>query len=448
MSAGPVLASNPPETVARAGYERLDALVRITTIQSWIYLATLFAAGVAAVVFAVFYRVPTKVMGEGILLTEQDTLSQVRAQATGRLVSLRVKLGEHVDAESVIGVISQDDLRDTIDEAASKLGDLKREDDELTQFDLREKTIHDEAMARLRRATDEDYENSKNKLKIAERLANGADKLRQKLIMSDLELLESREKKFDILGSLNKGKTRLAELELEATKAENGRLRSRLERRLKIEQHARKLAMDRAKMERTSQVKTHVSGHVAQVLSARDELVREGAPVVLLHAPKPERSTDDTDDEEKPYDAIIFVPAGEGKKIDVKDLVEVSPATVKREEHGFIVGRVVAVSELPATKLNMETSLQHPELVESFLKRYAPGVLLRIQVKLDGATEPELAYAKKVNLRPNQFHWSTSSGIVQPLKTGTMCQAAMVVEKRPLISLVLPWTKHMVGFDR
>jgi hypothetical protein len=29
-----------------------------------------------------------------------------------------------------------------------------------------------------------------------------------------------------------------------------------------------------------------------------------------------------------------------------------------------------------------------------------------------------------------------------------MCQAAIVVEERRLISLVLPWTKRMVGFDR
>ena len=77
------------------------------------------------------------------------------------------------------------------------------------------------------------------------------------------------------------------------------------------------------------------------------------------------------------------MPAGEGKKIEIDDHVEVSPATVKREEHGFIKGKVVAVSELPATKLAMEAALEHPELVDAFLKRYAPGVLLRVHVKLD-----------------------------------------------------------------
>ena len=64
------------------------------------------------------------------------------------------------------------------------------------------------------------------------------------------------------------------------------------------------------------------------------------------------------------------------------DFVEVTPATVKCAEYGFIHGDVVSVSELPATRLAMETALQHPDLVDTFLKRYAPGVLLRVHVKL------------------------------------------------------------------
>ena len=121
------------------------------------------------------------------------------------------------------------------------------------------------------------------------------------------------------------------------------------------------------------------------MLSARGELVREGAPVVLLHAPKAEQGAEDA---EPSYESIVFVPAGEGKKIEPGNRVEVVPATVKREEHGFIRGRVVAISELPATKLAMEAALEHPELVDAFLKRYAPGVLLRVQVKLDEDATP------------------------------------------------------------
>ena len=108
----------------------------------------------------------------------------------------------------------------------------------------------------------------------------------------------------------------------------------------------------------------------------------------------------------------MFVPAGEGKKIDERNFVEVMPATIKREEHGFIHGRVVAVSELPATRLAMEAALQHPDLVDAFLKRYAPGVLLRVHVKLEQV--PALVLAEGTESTPptrNLYRWSSSSGI-------------------------------------
>jgi len=147
----------------------------------------------------------------------------------------------------------------------------------------------------------------------------------------------------------------------------------------------------------------------------------------------------------------IFVPAGEGKKIDVGDFVEVMPATVKREEHGFIHARVVAVSELPATRRAMEAALQHPDLVEAFTRKYASGVLLRVHVKLQEAPRPiggdESSDASGSGNADNQFVWSTSSGRNQLLKTGTMCEAAIVVRKQRLIKLILPWFRTLLGTD-
>jgi HlyD family secretion protein len=443
MSDGSVSAASPTTSAPGAGFERLDTLVRVTTIQSWVYLATIFTVGLAAVAFAVFYQVPTKVMGEGILLIERDTISQARAQATGRLVRVNVKLGDQVEPGTVVGEIFQDDLLDAIHEEELKLEGLKEEDLAHSQFERLEKDSHERAMDLVRQATGEEQMGSREMLKIAEQLAEGTDKLRVKSYTSNVQILESREKKFEIRDDLNKGFTRLAELELEGTKAEITRGRARLDRRLKITQLERKLAIDREKMKRTSRVISRFSGRVTQVLGARDELVREGAPVVLLHSPKAELGTDD---EELEYDAVVFVPAGDGKKIDEEDVVEVSPTTVKREEHGFIRGRVVAISELPATRMAMESALQHPELVDAFVKRYAPGVLLRVHVKLDEAKTSGAAQAGRAgSAGTNHFDWSSPSGRRQPLKTGTMCQAAIVVEKRKLISLVLPWAKHLVG---
>ena len=131
--------SSSPPTTSRNAFDQLDTLVRVTTVQAWVYLSALFAVGAAAIAFAILYKVPSKVNGEGILLIDQDRLAQVRARATGRLVSLRVKLGDWVSPEDDIGRIAQDDLKDTIDETRAKLDDLRRQDQEFREFEEKER---------------------------------------------------------------------------------------------------------------------------------------------------------------------------------------------------------------------------------------------------------------------------------------------------------------------
>jgi HlyD family secretion protein len=437
--------SGMPSCMSRASFDQLDNLVRVTRIQGWVYLGTLFLICASATAFALIYEVPSKVSGEGILLIEKDSLSRVRAQGTGRLVNLTVKEGDPVWPDQVIGEISQEDLSDAIREAETKLRELRREDQELTRFEKTERKTQGKAIAKVKQALVAAEENLLDELKIAGRVVEGADRLRAKMQLGDQDLLDSREKFHVIRDNLNKGQARMADLDLDGIKGENARIRAQIERRLKIGQLETRLELDRHKLARMSHVVSHVRGQVTQVLSARDELVHEGSPVVLLHASKETRGTDG---DGPPYESIVFVPAGEGKKIEVGNRVEVMPATVKREEYGYIRGQVVDIAELPATKLAMEAALEHPELVDAFLKRYAPGVLLRVhvQLKLD-QDEPPGAAGRSLSQRRNPFQWSSSSGRKQTLKTGTMCQAAIVVERRKLFSLILPWTKRLAGTD-
>jgi HlyD family secretion protein len=428
-------------------FERLDNLIEVTTIHGWIALSALFALCAGAVIFAVLYPVPKKVVGEGIMLIDHDRLSQVRALGTGRLKKLRVGLGDEVRAGMDIGEISQEDLKAAIRETEARLQELRREDIRLTDFEADESQTQDQAIARLQASISKTIQNSLDGLSVAEKIVDGALRLRSVRNLTNIDYLKDLQQKFTIQNDLNNGHSRLAELQLTRLTSENLRKRAQLQRRLEISKQETRLSLDREKLVRTSRIEAHVQGKVTQVLTAADEFVREGAPIVLLSSPKTDPGTDD--DAGKPYESIVFVPAGEGKKIDEGDFVEVSPATIKREEHGYIHGCVVAVSELPATRLAMDAALQHPDLVEAFTKKYAPGVLLRIHVMLKPRSpkDPQLTVQGAPAPRGNRFHWSSRSGFDQPLKTGTMCEAAIVVEQQPLISLVIPWTKRLLGYD-
>ena len=96
-------------------FDQLDTLVRVTTVQGWVYLAVLFAVGAGAIAFAFLYQVPTKVNGEGLLLTERDAL--VRVRATGDRAARRPRRpgsGTGSMPETSIGRIAQEELEDRI----------------------------------------------------------------------------------------------------------------------------------------------------------------------------------------------------------------------------------------------------------------------------------------------------------------------------------------------
>ncbi len=145
-------------------FRQLDALAPVTKIRVWSFLVMLFAVFSAGILFAGYYVVHTKVHGEGILFTDIDTLSLVRAPGTGRLVDLRVKPGDWIAPGTQIGQIAQNDLLDAISEAESRLNDLKREDRELTELEQEERQRKEAAIAQVKQAVPRAPDDSRGEL--------------------------------------------------------------------------------------------------------------------------------------------------------------------------------------------------------------------------------------------------------------------------------------------
>jgi HlyD family secretion protein len=314
-------------------------------------------------------------------------------------VRLGVKEGDHVEPGTIIGEISQDDLRNAILEAESTLKDLQVEDLALTQI-----------------------EENNRKSKQAEMARPNEDNYRAQNDASEKTKMAGRE----------------AESEQDQAGTEASRQRAQLECRRKIRQLETKLALDGDAMVRKSRIVSRFRGQVAQVLSARDTMVREGSPIVVLHVPRGQGADRRS---EPQFDAIVLVPGGAGKKIDGGCPVEIVPATVERAEHGFIRGNVTDIAQLPASKNTLEEALGNPEQADEFLKQYPREGLLIVKVELRNRANPDRVP------RRNRFDWSTATGSEQPLKTGTMCQAAIVIESPRLITLIIPWSKRILGAD-
>lgn len=163
------------------------------------------------------------------------------------------------------------------------------------------------------------------------------------------------------------------------------------------------------------------AGRVLEMRTTVGSVVNVGSPILSLEAP---------DQADKNVEAIIYVSAADGKKVRSDMTVEVTPATVKREEFGFIPGRVMSVTSWPVSKQGMLRTLGSEELTELFSSSGAV-----IEIRADLAKDPN---------SPSGYKWS-SKGPDVTIDNGTLCTVQIVTEQRRPISLVIPMLKKMLA---
>jgi HlyD family secretion protein len=170
---------------------------------------------------------------------------------------------------------------------------------------------------------------------------------------------------------------------------------------------------------------------VVEVLKSYGDLVGEGEALVRVEP-------DTTQDLGQRYcggdtHMILYVPSRDAGKLSQGQDVHVSPLDVKKEEYGYIMGRVAYISRYPASPEDMKEKLKNEVLVKSFASESAVYEA-RVCLQADPAN------------RFNGFKWS-SSGPPKRVEAGASCRAEVVVDHRKPISYVIPIVKRAVGLD-
>jgi HlyD family secretion protein len=419
-------------------FEQLDEALRIITVRNWILLSVLFLTLGGFGLFSCFYEAPLKVDGRGIILEKTrgdvEPLLQVTAPAAGRLLSVAVKIGSMVEKDDVLAIISQSELRDEIKEAEADITRLLDEDARMTKFDEEEARSRLHALGELERTLEHNLTLDRSRLAVSRQIAAGDRRLNKQQMLNNIDTLKSRADADAIESGIGTVEARLQELKFDRLRDVMVRRREKLKRTLGIQAAEMKLAVLNERLERDTKVRSPYAGKVVDLMMTPHALVEKGAPTALLQPQK----------QDEPLEAIVFVPAGLGKKIQQGYSVEVSPDTVRRAEHGFVRGQVLSISEIPATEMAMIAELKHKTLVANFVEQYQGQVLLSIRVKLFDVRESEGFGAMKAK-PANWLKWSSSSGSRQRVSTGTLCAASIVVERRPLVALAIPWVRQLAG---
>jgi len=159
-------------------------------------------------------------------------------------------------------------------------------------------------------------------------------------------------------------------------------------------------------------------GRVLEVIAEQGQVLERGGPLVSV---EPVDST---------LEAILYVAPTDGKKVFPGMSVNVAPVTIKPEEFGYIVGKVVSVSTFPRSRQGMQTVLGMKELAERFTKDGPP-----YEVRVNLLTDPAGA---------SGYKWS-SRGPDMPVENGTLCTARIVVRTQSPVSLLIPYLKKAFG---
>jgi HlyD family secretion protein len=400
--------------------EQLDELIDVTKPVDWLALTAIWFVLAFAVLWGVFGSVPTRVTGEGMLFGG-GKIVDVEASASARVAHVLTRPGDYVEEGQIIAEIDQAELRERHASLSLKLEE-SRED--------RQKLIADHAReARLKLA---------NIAIQQERYSEGIviSKKREAALAEDVKKLRSLVDKGFMTshtlrqreGELNNEVFRIANAraQIERLNAERIDLSLKHERELHGAEHAvnealRALAELTVILERDRSLRAPASGRILEMRISPGTMLRLGDRIASVETTG------------EGLRAVVFLSANQAKNVSPGMKVYLTPATVRREESGTLIGTVKRAASFPTTPEGMRTLLRNDTLVTRFASG-APAYAVEVSLQTDPATI-------------SGYRWSSGRGPPVTLSSGTLLSAAITTREQRPVALIVPAFRKLAGLD-
>lgn len=248
-------------------------------------------------------------------------------------------------------------------------------------------------------------------------------------------LHELLRKGYTTASRLNETETQLADIENRIAQTRNERVellvRQRSEDdRMQREIHEAALRVDSLETElqnlerdyeRRRSLVSPVDGTVVELNANVGDLVHSGQTVLRLLPSSPSENAE--------LRAIVFVPNNDGKRVKPGMPAHIMPSTTRLQKDGFIRGEVLSVADIPSSREGIMRRLKNTAQVDALLQTGAP-----FEVELRLETDPAT---------PSGYRWSSGRGPDVSIDAGTIASADMIVERRRVISLALPFVDYI-----
>ncbi len=391
--------------------EQLDQLMRVTSPKGWLALVACGAVLLTALFWSVFGRIPTKVQARGILI-KKGGVFLATSRGDGNVVELLARTGVLVTNGQVLAHISQPELKLRITQNTETLARLRRERDQLKLYQDDEARQEMETFDKQRATIKEILEHYANQILWLHQRATAQAELEKKELLTKSQVLETQIKLANTQHELSLANVQLRQVDINAMQNQERRRQALQEKENQIRTSDDQLSYLERLHDLNTKIVSPFQGHVLEVMVKPGQLLTANTPILSLQADHPT------------IEARLFLSPSQGKLVQPSMPVAISPVSVKKEEHGFVIGRVDSVSPFPSTPQGMLGVLENQALVTEFSQGGAP-----IEVIAELELNPSTA---------SGFRWSSVKGPPVQITSGTLCDAWITLTNQRPISFVLP----------
>ena len=254
-----------------------------------------------------------------------------------------------------------------------------------------------------------------DQVRLAAERANSTEQLAAKGLVTQQQVNDAKEKKVTLEGQIENARAEIKQLEVQDVSERQTPHQLAADMHARVSEAERRLASLENDLRINGQVVSPYSGDVLELKADVGFNVR--APAPLLISVQPVADT---------LELLLFLPAPQAKQVTQGMTIEVSPTTVKREEFGFMSGKVAYVSDYPVTEAALMRHFQNAVLVQSLLH---DGPVTEVRGKLEADLQT-----------PSGYHWSSGRGPAVQISSGTgICTGRIVTKRQAPAELVIPY---------
>jgi HlyD family secretion protein len=416
--------------------EQLDQLMHVVRPRHWLALAALGVLVSAALLWGMFGRLPTTVMGRGVLIYPRKVVD-VQAPAAGRLATLGVRVGDVIKAGAVLGTIDQAELHRQLQEERAKVQELVAQDREKrtlqaqqTALQTQQTILDGRAIDLQRRDLHKRLQDAQGKVPVlAQRLENRkrleelglVARVSDERLQAEQAVQDNQDKIAALQTELQQLDSKVKQLESTAKRQTLSDLESTTARKNQLQELHSRIALLEVQLTTNGQIISQHTGRLLELTVHVGQMLQPGLRLGSL----------DVEDATSTLVGVSYFPIKAGKKIQPGMTIHVTPDTVERERFGSLLGRVTTVSTFPVTKEGIASQVGNAEMVAALA---AQGPVIEVAAALfpDASTV-------------SGYQWSSSAGPAARMTSGTTTTGRVVLEQRAPVTYILPILREASG---